>query len=68
MKKKNVFNEQQNMVLQKMNALYSSRQNYIASGSNVMNRRALKHNTHTYANVVYTNKDKVYYHRKKLKV
>ena len=45
------------IIRQNMDALHSSRQNYVAAESSEKIRRALRHNVRSYSDVVYNNRD-----------
>ena len=55
------------VVRNNMNAMHVSRQKFIEAESSEKIRRALRHKVRTYANVKYSNGDKVYYKRKNFK-
>ena len=50
-----------------MNAMHSARKEYMEAESSEKIRRALRHKVRSYADVVFSNKDKVYYRRKNFK-
>ena len=55
------------LIRQNMEAIHSSRKGFIAAESSEKIRKALRHNVHTYSDVVYENGDRVYYRRKNFK-
>ena len=50
-----------------LNAIHSSRKNYMAAEASGKIRKALRHKIRSYADVAYDNGDKVYYRRKNFK-
>ena len=55
------------IIRENMNAMHVARQKYIEAESSEKIRRALRHNVRSYADVKYSNGDRIYYRRKNFK-